>query len=378
MSAQASDVLIVGGGLMGCSAAFFLARRGRSVTLIERDRTGQHASGTNFGNVRRQGRPLVQLPLANRASAIWRRMKELLDEDVEYLEAGNLRVCYGNRPELHGKLEDYAREAAGRGLELEVLVGPALHRRFPFLGPEVLAGSWSARDGHANRRLVAPAFASAAVRNGARLFENTACVAAEKVSEDYHVECEDGSSFSAPVLLVTAGAWAGRLSAQFGEAVPIESHGPTMSVTEPAPYAIAPSIGVYTPDVEETVYFRQIPRGNIIIGGSWRGQADIGSGRARVEPRNTLSQFRQIRRLAPSLARLQVIRVWSGVECYLPDSMPVLGPSARSSGLYYAFGFSGSGFQIGPGVGDVLAELIDTGATDISLEPYRIDRFSAC
>ena len=92
---QHSDVLIVGGGLMGTTAAFFLRRHhGLSVTLLERELIGRQASGTNFGNVRRQGRDLAQIPLANRARAIWGRVHELLGDDLEFVPYGHLRVCY--------------------------------------------------------------------------------------------------------------------------------------------------------------------------------------------------------------------------------------------------------------------------------------------
>lgn len=376
MSPRARDVLIVGGGIMGCSSAFFLRRRGCSVTLIERGLVGQQASGTNFGNVRRQGRPLFQLPLANRASAIWRRTRELLGEDVEYLQVGHIRVCYRDRPEAVDNFERYASDARQYDLELEILSGTELRDRFPFLGHEVLAGSHSSQDGHANPRLVAPAFARAARREGVEVFENTLVVGVEKEGVDFRVTCADGRVFRAPVLLVTAGAWADALTAQFGEPVDLTSRGPTMSVTEPVPYSIKPAVGVFTPVESETVYFRQIPRGNIIIGGSTRGPAHPDILRAYVQPQNTLSQLRQIQRLAPALGRLNIIRVWSGIEGYLPDSLPVLGPSARVSGLYYAFGFSGSGFQIGPGVGEVMAELIATGATTTPIDAYYIGRFA--
>ena len=376
MSVRASDVIIVGGGIMGCSSAFFLRQRGCSVTLLERGLVGQQASGTNFGNVRRQGRPLSQLPLANRASAIWRRTKELLGEDVEYLQVGHVRVCFRDRPEAIDAFERYADDARQQGLELEVLSGAALRSRFPFLGHEVLAGSYSPHDGHANPRLVAPAFARAARRAGADIIENNRVVSAEKHGEDFQITCADGSSLRAPVLLVTAGAWADAFTTQFGEPVDLHSRGPTMSVTEPVTYSIKPAVGVFTPVEHETVYFRQIPRGNVIIGGSTRGPAYPDIVRAYVEPQNTLSQLRQIQRLAPALGRLNIIRVWSGVEGYLPDSLPAIGPSGRVSGLYYAFGFSGSGFQIGPGVGDVMAELIATGATTTPIDAYSIRRFT--
>jgi sarcosine oxidase, subunit beta len=376
MSHTSSDVLIVGGGIMGTSAAFFLRQRGRSVTLLERGLVGQQASGVNFGNVRRQGRPLAQLAMSNRASASWRRFAQLTGADVEYLQSGHLRVCYRDRPEQQAKMEDYARDARPLGLELEMLTGTALRTRFPFLGPEVLAGSYSAADGHANPRLVAPAFARAARRAGAAVHEQTEVSIVEKAGADFRAACRDGREFRAPLLLVTAGAWADSLSQQFGESVPLSTHGPTMSVTEPAPYAILPAVGVYTPVKLESVYFRQIPRGNIIIGGSTRGSSSIELARAQVKPANTLGQLQQIRRLAPALARLNIIRVWSGVEGYLPDDAPVIGPSSRVSGLYYAFGFCGAGFQIGPGVGETLAELIATGTTDIDLTSYRIGRFN--
>ena len=135
MSSQAADVVIVGGGLMGAATAFFLRRRGRSVILLERDLIGQHASGTNFGNVRRQGRFLPQLPLANRSRAIWGRLPELLGEDAEFLPSGHLRVCF--RAEEVGALEAHARDVRDYGLALEILSGNALRGRFPFLSSEI-------------------------------------------------------------------------------------------------------------------------------------------------------------------------------------------------------------------------------------------------
>lgn len=126
-----SDVAIIGGGIMGCSAAFFLRQRGLSVTLIETDKVGRQASGTNFGNVRRQGRPIFQLPLANRASRIWRSANELLGADVEYLQGGHMRVCFRDRPENVGAMEDYAAKAREEGLDLELLSGNVLRDRFP-------------------------------------------------------------------------------------------------------------------------------------------------------------------------------------------------------------------------------------------------------
>lgn len=372
-----SDVLIIGGGLMGSSAAFFLRHaHGKSVTLIESDLVGRQASGTNFGNVRRQGRPIHQLHLANRSLEIWRKANELLGSDVEYLQSGHIRVCYRERSENIAKMEEYAADARQNGLDLEILTGNTLRDRFPFFGTDVVAGSYSALDGHANPRLAAPAFARAAQKLGAQVFENTRISHVTKAGTDFIATAKDGRVFKAPILLITAGAWAGELSAQFGEPVKLTARSPTMSVTEPVPYAIAPAVGVMTPLEVETVYFRQVARGNIVLGGSTRGPAVAETYRSFVKPQNTLTQLQQLRRLAPALARLNIIRVWTGIEGYMDDSLPVMGPSGTTSGLFYAFGFSGSGFQIGPGVGQTMAELIATGATGIDLSHYRVERFT--
>lgn len=370
-----SDVLIIGGGIMGTSAALFLRKRGISVRLLESGLIGRQASGTNFGNIRRQGRPLDQLPIANRAIEIWRNTKEILQEDVEYVQGGHMRVCYKDRPEYVEIFEKYAKEAAETGLNLEILNSNELRSRYPFLGPDCLAGSYSANCGHANPRLASPAFARAALREGAIIQENTRVLEVEKENEDFRVTAEDGRVFKAPILLITAGAWGDILSKQFGEPVPIVARAPTMAVTEPVPYQITETIGVATPLPEETVYFRQVTRGNVIIGSSLRAPAYRDIERAYVDPENTLVQLREIRKFVPPLAKLNIIRVWSGVEGYLPDAQPVMGLSPKVSGLHYAFGFSGSGFQIGPAVGDIMAELIDTGATDIDLSYYDMKRF---
>ena len=374
MKPQKSDVLIIGGGIMGAASAFFLRQRGHSVTLLERDQIGQYASGVNFGNVRRQGRYLGQLELANRSWALWKRLPELIDDDLEFIASGHMRVCY--REDEIAELEAYAAAPEAAQLDLKIYRGAELHKRFPFLGPDVKGGSYAPHDGHANPRLAAPAFARAARRLGARIEEQTEVAEVQKVGGEFSVTTTDGRQFSAAQLLITAGAWGQKLSEQFGEPVPLDTHGPQMAVTEPVPYALPTVIGVYTKIPEEVIYFRQITRGNIVIGGGYRSKPDMLNRRAYVEPRSILNQIHQMRRLLPGSEKLNIIRVWSGIESYLPDSLPIMGASGTVDGLYYAFGFCGHGFQLGPGVGDVMAELISTGSTSTLIEPFSIRRFA--
>lgn len=371
-ASRTGDAIVVGGGIVGASATFFLRRRGLSVTLLERRLVGQEASGANFGNIRRQGRPLSQLPLAHRAYDIWRRLPELVGHDCEFLPVGHMRVAYDESREE--SFRQHARDAGETGLVLEVSSGREMRERYPYLGPDVKVASMSPADGHANPRLSAPAFARAARAAGAAVVENTRVTGIVKSGADFRVETTSGE-YRAPLVLVSAGAWAGRLCEALGEPVPLTANGPQMGVTEPTSYALPPTLGVSTSVKAESIYLRQVKRGNIVFGGGPWGPADPDAGRANVLPQHTIAQLAQLRRFVPALGRLNVIRVWSGIESYLPDEQPVVGPSTRTPGLFYAFGFCGAGFQIGPGVGDAMAELMATGTTATPLGEFSMARF---
>jgi sarcosine oxidase subunit beta len=372
---QRSDVLIVGGGLMGTTAAFFLRTQHRcSVTLLERELVGRQASGVNFGNVRRQGRALEQIPLANRARAVWGRVRELLGEDLEFAPLGHLRVCYTEKQAA--TLEQHAHDVRPLGLDLELLDATMLKQRYGFFSDEVVAGSLSPHDGHANPRIAGPAFARAARRAGAQVVEHCEVMHVERDRGEFVAHTAAGQRFRAAQLFVTAGAWSGSFAQAMGEPVPLTAHGPQMGVTEPLPYAIGPSIGVSTPINYEGLYFRQVKRGNIVFGGGLREPLQPERMRAPVAPANTLRQMRELRRFVPAFAGVQLIRVWSGIEGYLADGKPIIGPSAAVPGLHYAFGFNGEGFAISLGVGEAMAELIATGATSTPLGAFSIGRFA--
>ena len=139
------------------------------------------------------------------------------------------------------------------------------------------------------------------------------------------------------------------------------------------PYQVVPSVQA----VDGSVIFRQVERGNVVVAGFPRGVSDPVANKAPVHPAKTVATMNRLAEVAPPLASAHVIRVWSGIEGYLPDMLPVIGPSATTPGLVHAFGFCGHGFQVSAGVGDCLAELIDTGTTETPLDAFSISRFSA-
>ncbi|MGW9333511.1 NAD(P)/FAD-dependent oxidoreductase [Bosea sp. NPDC055594] len=369
MSRLAADVAIIGGGLVGCWTALFLARRGQRVVIVEKGVVGAQSSGVNFGNLRLQGRFPGQYPLSLRSQELWEQLQELVGESCEFERSGHLYLAYDAAEA--GKLAAYADVSESYGLAIERL-GPAeLRRRWPWLGREVAAATYSARDATANPRLVTPAVARAARALGVTIIENARVIESKAVGSGFLLGTDTGLAIECGQLVNAAGAWAVEIAERFGESAPLFPAGPPQFVTEPFPYLIEPSVQA----VDGSVIFRQIPRGNVILAGYPRSAADPVANRAPVPPAKTLAAMRALARVAPVLAGCHVIRVWSGIEGYLPDMIPVIGASQTAPGLFHAFGFCGHGFQIGPGVGLCLTEMILDGATPTPLAPFSIGRF---
>lgn len=366
------EAIVLGGGLMGCATAFYLARRGVAVRLIERGHIGAGATVASFGNIRRTGRYLPQLPLAHRSLALWAGLDRQLGRDVEFRATGHLRLIFD--ADGLADMQAFAAAALPWGLEIQTLEPAEIRRRFPGLGPGAIAASFSPQDGSANPRLIGPAFAAAAAGLGARITDQAGIPQVRRSDAGFEVTTAQGR-FAADVLVNCAGFWGRDLARQFGEDVPITAHGPQMGVTEPLPHRILPVVGMWARD--GGAYLRQVERGNVVFGGGVPRRPVDADGHARIDPALLARQLAKVVRLCPALADVAIIRQWSGCEGYVADGLPVMGASATTPGLFHAFGFCGHGFQLGPGVGDAMAELIVTGGCDTPLADFAISRFAA-
>ncbi|QVQ25429.1 NAD(P)/FAD-dependent oxidoreductase [Achromobacter deleyi] len=363
-----TEVAIIGGGIVGGSAALFLRRQGVPVVLLEAALCGAKASGVNYGGVRRQGRGLEQMPLTRRAHELWGQLPALIGTDGEYVRSGHLKLAC-SEADL-ALLEAYRQRTRGFGMNLQMLDRRALARRFGWLGRDVAGGSICPEDGHANPRLVSPAFARAAGALGADVREGARVTSARHDGSRFIVRVGDALEVRSRFLLNCAGAWAGRFAEGFGEVVPETSIHPLMMVTEPLPVFMSVSLGVQGGGI----YARQVTRGNCVIGGG-RG-VSLDPDFARPGRANLGALMANAVKLLPVLRGAQVIRFWTGVEGSMPDHNPVLGPSAVVPGLFHAFGLSGAGFQIGPAVGEVLSELVVHGRSSIPIDAFRIERYA--
>lgn len=363
-----ADVAIIGGGLVGSSAALAMRKAGLSVILLDKGFCGAQASGVNYGGVRRQGRSIEQLPLAELSHGIWGRLPELIGIDGEYKRSGHLKLA--RTAEDFAKLEAYAARVRPHGLELELISGKAIKTRFPWLTGDVAGASLCHDDGHANPRLVSPAFARAAKAAGAMVLEHMPVHEAVTTGNGFSLLAGEDTEILCRQLVNTAGAWSDQFAMQFGESVPLKKIYPSMVVTEPLPYRLPMSIG----EEGGSFYGRQVLRGNYVMGGG-RGVVLNNPDYSRPSVIAASSVMQRAIALFPQLQHAHVIRFWSGTEAEMPDGNPVISASSKVSGLFHAFGFCGAGFQTAPAVGAVLCDLVTQGRSSIPVEAFSIDRF---
>jgi len=363
------DIAIVGGGLAGCSTALHASRMGASVVLLERGRCGAQASGVNYGGVRQQGRHPSELALSRRSRSIWANLQALVGSDCEFRATGHLKLARNDTDMEH--LIAHQAELLGYGIEADIFDAASLRQRFPYVAPIYAGGSFCAEDGQANPRLVAPAFARAARALGADIRE---CCAVEEVraSEQGFLLWlrGDPDPIRAHRLVNTAGAWGAAIAASLGDPVEEAVMAPNMCVTEPIAPLIGPNLGI----CGGGIYIRQTGQGSVVFG-SGLGIADRERLRARPLADVTREAAKAAITMVPALANVLLVRSWTGIEGRMPDGLPVVGPSPGIDGLFHAFGFSGHGFQLGPAVGAVLAELSLEGHSPTEIDGLSMSRF---
>ena len=363
------DIAIVGGGLAGCSTALHAALKGASVVLLERGRCGAQASGVNYGGVRQQGRHPAELPLARRSRRIWGDLPRLIGTGCEFAVTGHLKLARNDAD--MADLISHQSVLADHGVHAEIVDASDLKRRFPYLAQHYPGGSFCGEDGQANPRLVAPAFARAARARGVDIREHTAVKSVEAGARGFLLHLEnDPLAVKARCLVNAAGAWGAALAAKLGDHVEEAVMAPNMSVTEPIAPLIGPNLGI----CGGGIYIRQAAQGSVIFGAGL-GTADPKTVRARPIAEVTMEAAAAAIDMVPQLKNALLVRSWTGIEGRMPDGLPVVSPSPTVERLFHAFGFSGHGFQLGPAVGAVLAELCIDGHSETPISGLAMNRF---
>jgi sarcosine oxidase subunit beta len=367
---RTADVVVIGGGLHGCSTALHLALRGLKPVLVEKDYAGRHASGVNAGGVRQLARHIAEIPLSIASMEIWERVEELVGDDCGFSSHGTVLVAESEEElaSFRARVDDLRL----KGFTHEELIDRAeLKRLVPAVSEHCPGGVVSRRDGAADPFRTTQAFRRAAERQGVRILEG---VSAERIARDgggWRVTTTSGDAHAAAAVVNCAGAWADRIAAQLGEAAPLRPSAFMLMISDRQPPFLKPVVGA----AGRPLSFKQFQNGTVLIGGGYQGRAERDANRTELDFRGLAASARTVRELFPVMRGARIVRAWAGIEARMPDDIPVIGPSSTAEGVFHAFGFSGHGFQLGPIVGAVIAELVATGRTNLPIEPFRIARF---
>lgn len=415
-----ADVIIIGGGIIGCATAYYLGKRGVRALLVENDDIATHQSGRNWGFARQQGRDPAEVPLMVESNRMWRELETELAQSVDWVQGGNLAVT--DDPERLKLMESWLTTAKQYGVDTRLLTPDEVAAHIPQMSTRWLGGLFTPADGHAEPAKATNAYRRAAQELGAMVYTKTA---AEKLlmhnGTAAGIVTDAGDEVRASKIVIAAGAWSSKLGRQIGLSIPQRWVRATVGRTAPAP-AITQT-GVWGPRVA----FRQRPDGtiNFAAGGSTdfdvtldvfrhtrlflpnylknRKLFRFNWGKPLVRsvvgmppwsearrhpfasdrdleippnPAKVQKGLAELTTLFPVLKGIKLETSWAGYIDAVPDMIPIIEACKTPAGFYVATGFSGHGFGIGPVAGRIMSELIVDGRSSLPIEPFRLARFN--
>ncbi|MFH8683088.1 NAD(P)/FAD-dependent oxidoreductase [Streptomyces lydicus] len=372
-----SDVVIVGAGAVGAACAYYAARSGLSVTVVDRGAVAGGTTGAGEGNLLVSDKePGPELDLALLSARLWRELADALPPEIEYETKGGLVVA-GDEPGL-AALRTLSGAQAAAGVASSYLPAGRLQDAEPHLAPGLAGGVLYPQDAQ-----VQPALAAAHLlrASGARLHLGAEVTAVLRGPGGAvrGVRTPRGDLL-APAVVNATGTWAGDLAGLAGVTVPVLPRRGYVLVTEPLPRVVRRKVYAadYVADVASDSAALQT---SAVVEGTPAGPVLIGASRERVGFDRTLS-VEVIRRLAaraaalfPVLAGVRVMRAYQGFRPYLPDHLPAIGPDPRAPGLLHACGHEGAGIGLAPATGRLIAAALTATPAPLDTAPFRPDRF---
>ena len=368
-----ADVIIIGGGIIGCSTAYYLAKKGKTVIVLEKgNKIGYGGSGRNGGGVRQSGRDKRELPLAMYGvQNLWPYLSEELGTDVEYYQRGNLRL---GKTDEHLKILDGLTDVAvSLGLDVKMISSEEVREICPHLSNEVIGASWCQSDGHANPLLTTLAFYNKANDSGVRFLFEQSVLAIKKVAGRAKKVVTTSGEFEAEKIILAAGYESQAISKTVGVEVPMKKLALDTLITDAQPPMFYQMLGTAMADF----YGHQTTHGSFIFGAGT--PLDSGTIKSVVDhpPASaTASTCKGILSYIPALKHAKVVRSWIGCIDWCEDKVPVIDHVEEVPGLILAFGFSGHGFGIAPSVGTVLSEMACDDPLSIDISELNYGRFS--
>lgn len=416
---EAADVVVIGAGVVGTFAAYYLARRGLKVALVEKGLVGAEQSSRNWGWCRQQNRDARELPLATRSLELWDRLAAETGEDAGFSRCGLLYLS-NDEAELAGwsRWRDFARTV---GVTTHMLDADEASRRGAATGRRWKGGVFSPTDGVADPSRAVPVAARGVMQAGGTVHQGCAARGLELAGGRVAGVITEAGVIRTRTVVMAGGAWASSFCNQLGvrfpqasvrssilsvapgaQGLPDALHTKAVSVTRAGDggYRLAISGGARVdPTPQQMRFIRQFGPmfakrwRSLAPGGAegwrsghetlsrWRLDAPTPMEACRVldptpDPVLIARTHRRAVELLPELGKVPVSATWAGYIDSTPDGVPAIGEIEAVPGFILAAGFSGHGFGIGPGAGHMIADMITGAEPLVDPKPYHPRRLS--
>jgi glycine/D-amino acid oxidase-like deaminating enzyme len=381
VEARTADVIIIGAGVIGASIAYHLTRHGIKPLLIEKSDPAAGSSGACDGLVFLQSKkPGLHLKLALESRKRFDSLAEQLGSGIEFRNPGGM--CLIESEAELAAMRLFVEEQRTSGLKVELIEGDEARRREPCLSGKVVAATFSELDSQVNPYALTFAFLRQAKSAGAWILIGEEVKGIEAVAGRATGVVTANRRISAPVVVNAAGALAAAVGLMAGVEVPITPRRGQILVTAAVPPLLRHCLvsaqyvaAKFKPELAEKggmgFSLEQADSGNILIGST---REFVGFDR-----RTTFDGIRTIANrivpIIPALKRVPVIRTFGGLRPYTPDGLPILGKVAGLEGFIMAAGHEGDGIALSAITGELIADLIATGRTQLPLDAFRLERF---
>jgi len=412
-----TEVVVIGGGVVGVATAWALAQRGVPVVLLDKGRIAGEQSSRNWGWIRKQGRHPAELPLICESLRLWGEIASTLDDDIGFRIAGVTYVVENDADAA--RWQAWLEHARGFQLDSRLLSKAETDALLPDNRVRHEGALHTPSDARAEPSRAVPAMARALRAQGVPVVEGCTVRTIERAGGRVAAVATESGRIRCRAVVLAAGAWSRLMLARLGVALPQLGVVASVQRTTPAPLITESAVGlravsfrrradrgytlartgaathhilpasfryarVYAPVLRAR--WREIklrvgrPFAETALRRGWDGEQPSPFERVRVldpAPDHRLLDdvLGAAQRAYPQLAEVRPVERWAGMIDVMPDELPAIGPVQGVDGLVLGTGFSGHGFGIGPAAGRVLADLARGAEPGVELAPFRPDRF---
>jgi glycine/D-amino acid oxidase-like deaminating enzyme len=381
MLPKGTDVVIIGGGVIGASIAYHLSRKKAAVAILEKNDMASGTSSACGGHIFLQSKkPGPHLNLAMESRKRFEHLLQELDFATEYRAHGGMIVI--EREEELQSMRRLAEDQKRIGLDVSFLGKTEVRQMAPSLSEHVLGATYSPMDAQINPICLTLAFIRAAKRCGAKIFPHSGAIDIRWMKHKAWSVMTARGAIQATAVVNAAGVHAPKIGKMIHIDIPITPRRGQVLVTESAPsmlkYCLLSAKYIqakHDPEAADRygtgISIEQIGNGNFLLGST---REFVGFDRStRWEAVKGIAQ--RTARLLPALKQLHVIRTFAGLRPYTPDGLPILGQAEGTEGFFVAAGHEGDGIALAPITGEVMADLIVDGRTSLDLGSFRLERF---